>query len=287
MNEKIHLTLVDSENYSNTAGIVLTGMFVSFFVLICDLVAVYRATSGKHEYDEDHVTLSLNTLMMWVILGLDLIAVGIIPTIVLSYIFFAHLQEDKKCIFDCCKEDKKGCGYCTKENFFPFIFMAYVHVVFGDQKHFWGKKITSNTSSSSNNSNAADTNRGNNTNGTDEANKTAEAKEANKTADAKDTNARMLWVVAYAAIAPLFTIPSHIIFILAAWLTDPSQASSIALVAIGVFLYFFLLFRQCYKINRLNAAAGHCAYNSTRFGLLLCIFFYVVRKFALLLCILY
>ena len=63
-------------------------------------------------------------------------------------------------------------------------------------------------------------------------------------------NDRTLWIVSSAVITPLLMLPSHIIFILAAWLTDPPQATSIALVSIGIFLYFFLLFRQCYTINR-------------------------------------
>ncbi len=33
VNKKIHSKLVDPKNYSSTAGIVLTGMFLSFFVL--------------------------------------------------------------------------------------------------------------------------------------------------------------------------------------------------------------------------------------------------------------
>ncbi len=63
-NNKIHFRLVDPENYSSTAGIVLAGMFLSFFILSCDILAVYYATSGNHEYGEDHVSNSLNILIL-------------------------------------------------------------------------------------------------------------------------------------------------------------------------------------------------------------------------------
>ncbi len=127
---------------------------------------------------------------------------------------------------------KKLNGVEKKTVFFSFIFQVYV--VF-DDKIFWDMAESTTVASTTTprpNYGAATT--------------TTPDTDANEVKQ----NARMLWIISYAAIAPLFTIPSHIIFILAAWLTDPPQASSIALVAIGILLYFFFLFRQCYTSNK-------------------------------------
>ncbi len=220
VNRKIHSKLVDPKNYSSTAGIVLTGMFLSFFIFSCDILAVYYATSGKHEYDEDHVSNSLNILIIWVIFGLDLI-VCIIPLTVLLYICYEHVNEEHVNEEHVSEVSVKNYRCKLLKNYvFPFIFEAYVNAVFGDQEQFCKTEKTENK------------------------------------AEAQNTD--MLWRVSCAAIAPLFMIPSHIIFILAAWLTDPPRASSIALVAIGIFLYFFLLFRQCYTINKNFKTKCHC-----------------------------
>ncbi len=142
VNDKIHSKLVDPENYSNIAGIVLTGMFFSFFILSCDILAVHYVNSNNHEYSEDNITSYLNINITWVILVLDLI-VCIIPLTVLLYICCTHLIEDQGCGY--CKEDedcdcKFCCGLFFMRCFFPFIFQAYMYTVSGNQKqdeHFW------------------------------------------------------------------------------------------------------------------------------------------------------
>ncbi len=229
VNVKIHYKLVDPENHSNTAGIVLTGMFISFFILSCDILAVHYANSNNHEYGENNISSYLNIIITRVILGVDLI-MCIIPLTVLLYICCTHLIEDEGC--GCCKEDDcwEGCGPFFMKCLFPFIFQAYMHTVFGNQKldeYFWEELCVNTTDSTTETS-------------------------ASNNAATKDMkrNDRTLWIVSSAVITPLFMLPSHIIFILAAWLTDPPQATSIALVSIGIFLYFFILFRQCYTINK-------------------------------------
>ena len=152
-NNKVHFKLVDPDNYSNTAGIVLTGMLISFFILFCDMMAVYFAISGKHEYDEDHISHSLNIRILWAMLGFDLI-VCIIPLTVLLYICSTHIEdncsthtedncsthtedncsthtednisthiEDNSRCCNCCKR----CGSCIMNYLFPIIFEAYVY----------------------------------------------------------------------------------------------------------------------------------------------------------------
>ena len=61
---------------------------------------------------------------------------------------------------------------------------------------------------------------------------------------------RAAWITTLSLAAPLFSVSSHVAFILVAWLTDTEKASSVAPICLAVLLYFFLMFRQCYAINK-------------------------------------
>ncbi len=58
------------------------------------------------------------------------------------------------------------------------------------------------------------------------------------------------WIVCFMLLAPLFSFSSHLGYIFVAWLTKPTLALSVALMLLGVCLYLFFMFRQCYMVNK-------------------------------------
>ena len=50
-------------------------------------------------------------------------------------------------------------------------------------------------------------------------------------------NSRTMWVLTLTLMAPMFAISTHMGFILVAWLTDMSQASSVVLIYLAALLY--------------------------------------------------
>jgi len=55
--------------------------------------------------------------------------------------------------------------------------------------------------------------------------------------------------MASSLISLLFTLSSHVGFILVSWLIDAEASFSIALVFFAAFIYLFIMFRQCYAAN--------------------------------------
>ena len=62
-------------------------------------------------------------------------------------------------------------------------------------------------------------------------------------------NSRTVWVLTLTLMAPMFAISTHMGFILVAWLTDMSQASSVILIYLAALLYLFFMLRQCYSAH--------------------------------------
>ena len=60
---------------------------------------------------------------------------------------------------------------------------------------------------------------------------------------------RNLWVLMAIMFAPLFSLASHMGYILMAWMTEPPRTTAIFLVGLVSFLYMLSLFRQCYTIH--------------------------------------
>ena len=67
---------------------------------------------------------------------------------------------------------------------------------------------------------------------------------------------RAAWLITLSLASPVFSVSSHISFILVAWLTDARKASSVALIGLAILLYFFFMFRQCYTINKGHSDAN-------------------------------
>lgn len=67
--------------------------------------------------------------------------------------------------------------------------------------------------------------------------------------DKKRIRQHTVWVVCFMLLAPLFSLVSHVGYIFAAWLTEPSKTTSVALIFLGVAMFLFIMFRQCYIAN--------------------------------------
>ena len=82
---------------------------------------------------------------------------------------------------------------------------------------------------------------------------------------------RAAWIITLSLAAPLFSVSSHISFILVAWLTDTAKASSVAPI---IHIVLFFMFRQCYTINKGRFDASHNHWFPT-----FCLPFYPVYHF--------
>ena len=67
--------------------------------------------------------------------------------------------------------------------------------------------------------------------------------------DNRQIRRHTVWVVCFMLLAPLFSLISHIGYIFAAWLTEPSKTTSVALIFLGITVFLFIVFRQCYIAN--------------------------------------
>ena len=94
----------------------------------------------------------------------------------------------------------------------------------------------------------------------------------NKETDNKNkvANNMTLWVLMIALAAPVFTISTHIGFILVSWLTNTEEASSVALFYLAVLFYLFFMTRQCYSASS-NLKPKHWCCS-------ICLPFYPVRQ---------
>lgn len=64
-----------------------------------------------------------------------------------------------------------------------------------------------------------------------------------------DKNRLIAWVVTGLMVAPLFSLASHVGYIVIAWITEPEKSSLILILgALLSFFYLFLVFKQCYVI---------------------------------------
>lgn len=76
-------------------------------------------------------------------------------------------------------------------------------------------------------------------------------KEETKRTDSDEKRIRQhtAWVVCFMLLAPLFSLASHVGYIFAAWLTEPSKTTAVALIFLGVMVFLFVMLRQCYMTN--------------------------------------
>ena len=93
LRRSIHASIVCRSGHHNMTGIVLTGMFVTFFILGCDCAAVYYAYHSDHIL-RDHSVLktTLNFISTAILLAYDLL-VSLLPIAVLLLLCCKHIHE--------------------------------------------------------------------------------------------------------------------------------------------------------------------------------------------------
>ena len=212
-NTKINYVLARRSGHHNLTGLALAGMMLTCYVLLCDIAAMIN-----NEMSQD-----INTvILIFLILnsGISLIHLGSI----LIYICCKHINEyrclpanengsvEQVTVNNCEKwcECKKCCDCCVK-----FCITDCLPCCL-----FLSFYAVSGD------------------------------KKQDKIWNEIGISTRAAWIVTLSLAAPLFSVSSHIIFILVAWFTYPTKASSVAILGIVVSLYFFFMLKQCYTVNK-------------------------------------
>lgn len=124
-------------------------------------------------------------------------------------------------LYLCCSQMYKECKCCKCccECCLPFFIAPYFYVIFGQRIRKWRlPKLNS---------------------------------EQGAQYDPKNAENKLnLWVLTGTMVAPVFCVASHAGYILIAWVTEPAKTTAAFLVALGSFLYLFVVFRQCYIVHK-------------------------------------
>lgn len=209
LRKTIHVRIANKVNHQNLAGMVLTGMFVTFYIVGCDVMALYYAYFGDNELGSLHqLKRSLNFISTGVLLLYDG-AVCMIPVSLLFYVCCRHMYSNSHSPSVNQNRWNRCLGRCLSCWFHRVLYPTSFTVIFGSLKH---KDLWVNE-------------------------------------DKKWVNFRLVWIMTLSLVAPFFAISSHVTFILISWLTDTSKASSVALICLAVLIYLFFMFRQCYMAN--------------------------------------
>ena len=210
--KEINNELAKTRNHGNFAAFVVVGIFAQWVIVGMDIAAVIYVFTNQHEYKDYQLQQTINLFVTAILLAFDSV-VGLIQLVCLSYIWCAL----------CHKDSAKNCPYlgplqCTKlcmENTCPYCLIPCFYAIFGYkvQKKVWNMHNYGNEE------------------------------------EVKRATQKTSWIMLTMLIAPFFSIASHSGYILISWLTQPSTATSTALITVFVFTYTFLITRQCYTVN--------------------------------------
>jgi ribosomal protein L31E len=151
LRKNIHIRITKKANHHNLAGEVLTGVFVTFYIVGCDAAAVYYSYSGKNELSETHkLKLSLNFVTTIVMLACDSVICLTTTLVMLFYVCCWNLHIETKRRRNCNRANRAiGCVL----KFLHRIHKISFTVVFGTAKPdtMWegGKKKASCVDNSS------------------------------------------------------------------------------------------------------------------------------------------
>ncbi len=225
---------------------ILIGIFGEFVILGMDIAAViyvFGKNNTEIYIDESNpMKKAPNLLVAPITLGFDSLVL-MYMLMGLLYLWCSHVHKDIERNCEICKCCKCIPLFCLQRCLLATCFYA----VFGKLKltaEAW-KMPEENT--------------GELINAIDGDKKELYEKEAPPSAqsqagkDSKETQSiairRTQWILLFMLVAPLFSIASHSGYILVAWITEPSKATSVALIMTAISVYSFLLFRQCYVVN--------------------------------------
>lgn len=134
LNKEINETLAKEINHANIAAIVLVGTFGQGVIVGMDIVAVYYVHSGHHEYKHYKVQHTINLVITYITLSMDL-AVSSIITLCFLYLMCNHTHKDT---MKHCPRYTFLPMFCI-ENIIPFCLLPCFYAVFGNliQKKVW------------------------------------------------------------------------------------------------------------------------------------------------------
>ena len=205
LHRSVHVRIIKHIHHKNVAGLALTGMFVTFYVVLCDGAAVYFAFfDPNNELNKiPQLRATPGYITIAILLLFDVIVCLTSVAVVLLYNCCINLHRENDC--------GETPIYCLKYVLSRFFALPF-YIIFGTlrQDDLWN--IPNND-------------------------------------DNAVSEYRTVWVIMSSLIAPLFVISSHAGFILVSWLTNTSQASSVALISLAVVIFLFFMFRQCYDCN--------------------------------------
>ena len=102
----------DSSNHKNIAGIVLTGVFVTLYTLVCDALAAYYAICNQHELSNIHVLKQLNIASTCLLLLLNS-TFSLVPLLaVFFYVCCYNCATVEQNLSKCNQQCGKHCFNC-------------------------------------------------------------------------------------------------------------------------------------------------------------------------------
>ena len=229
----------------NYAGLVLTGIVFSIYVLICDSLAVYYAFSSDSElqtldnYEEETIH-DLSKVSVSFIIALDALALLVtLSSIVLLWVDSCcehcdthtsngHFQEwimHLICLFYCC-------CFCMILQFKRTPIQSD-----GCCNHRYEYELVDLGS-------------------TDNESLTLRKKSAHLENKA--------WLLVMAFTAPLVCFGTHASFVIVAWSSDPADSSSMTVILTLSFFYYFFGFRQLYIVLASNACLSNTSIENNK-----------------------
>jgi hypothetical protein len=210
--KNIQVRIAKTVNHQNLVGLVLTGVFVTFYILWLDCAAFYNTFIAENELSEvHHLKKSANYITTSMMLLVDIIIWLMITFVMLLYVCCWNVFNDKFSSESCCKKCATCCLECCLRGLLSVSFTC----IFGTMNHkdLWKKN------------------------------------DPNTEKEKRIVNLRLMWIMTLSLVSPILVISSHTMYILVSWLTDTAKASSVALLCLAVMLYLFIMFRQCYMVN--------------------------------------
>ena len=258
----VHSKIVSPKNHANVVALLLCSIFLSYYIICCDICAVHYSYFSKHElHDHDQHTLkySFNFVVTIVILVIDGTTVLSSHMLLLCGIFCSSSNNKcQKCMLCCCSCIPFCAVFgCSKD----------ICILFDINSEDRGTPAGINERTPTAVENGGTLNAGENGGRCSIYScimscsilwfmfcptpciRCCSIYSAKRDSDKRVINNRLLWIMMFSLFGPFVCITSHASFILISWLTDPAQATSIALVYLAIFLFYFITLRQCYISN--------------------------------------
>ena len=235
-NRKIETTLAQPVNHHNLAGLVLTGITVMMYVIFMDICAIYYA-STDHEHENTSLSPKFNLYLTYITVCFD--AIVALYSVV---IFIACFLRYCCCFKEICSES--GVMFMIEKC--CYIPLFYLMLGVDRSEEVW--MLVDHGASASRDQPHNHTIQNNPV-------QSSPLKQSKKNII---QNRRDVWIYISFLYASLFCISSHLGYIFVAWVIDPSKTSSIALLALMILPYFFLMYREIYDNTKSITTGSSC-----------------------------